>query len=380
MFARLFAKTRSRRATFQGQAPHVPARSSGWSTSSDLFKRDPLRARTQHEGPSLRDRGREGGPTACEEFIAEQAFHADILACGHRRLGSRWNVLPRSACSPSYIEQFFNEASRLTRGRLARRESDRLRSPTFPPSFADRSHDGQRAPVLNEVRTVGVRARPCRRARQATGSAHRPWHPLFDPVVDLSLGAHAPAPSAGHQLIDPTDQAKGTRLLVYLEHHRGWSVRDWTDGTTCLDSSSSFRCPVKASRSPRWSAALDYLPATDEQRGETRPPRVPGLPTASRNERCSTRRYTVPSHVATVTKRTIGRADKTEQKVKERLSVRSSTGTTALRSRLRGRNKPKAARIIWQNARQRADDLTGAAGTAGRRTPVASECCRLNNR
>jgi superfamily II DNA or RNA helicase len=363
VFARLLAKIEIEKGDLQGRVYDVLGEVFRGSDLKDLlinairYGEDPAR---RIELERIVDAKVADG---LREVIAEQALHEDVLS--HADIDELRIEMERAAAQrlqPFYIEQFFTEAFKRLGGRLARRESERFEITHVPAIVRERDRTtGSGAPVLTKYERVVFEPDFVAVVGRPLAQLIAPGHPLFDSVVDLTLERMHQLLQQGTVLVDPTDHGIEPRLLVYLEH----TIEDGRPGQDGRNHVVSrqfqfVQMPRKGQPFATDGAPyLDYVPATDEELAETvtvlrDPWLADGIEERALNHALAT---IVPSHVAAVVKRTSGRVEKTEQKVKERLLREIAHWDHRAEVLFEQEQAGKQPRINSQNARQRADDL-----------------------
>jgi len=206
----------------------------------------------------------------------EDLLHDHLLSEEHldaRRVQEIREMMERAQArrlQPHYIGSFFAEAFAHFGGQMLKREPKRFEIRHVPAEIRNRDRIvGLKAPVLrsyeritfyNEKEALLVEGKP-------PAALVAPGHPLLDATVDLALEKYRSLLKQGAILVDPHDQDKEPRVLLYIEQaiidarntegrnervisRRVHFVEQRRDGTAIVAGYAPY---------------LDYLPPTPEQ-------------------------------------------------------------------------------------------------------------------
>ena len=266
---------------------------------------------------------------------------------------------------PHYIEDFFLEAFRRLGGTIRAREPKRYEVTNVPAPIRNTDRQiGTGDPVLTKYERATFEKSLISPAGQPLAAFLCPGHPLLDATLDLTLQRNGDLLKRGTVLVDEKDFGTQPRVLFTLEH----AIQD-ASFTHAGDRRTISRRMLyvemdadKHARHLQYAPYLDYRPLGD---GEPTIPTLLARPecawitreleSAARTHAIGT---VVPDHIQEVRSRRLGWIDKTRAAVKDRLTKEITYWDHQAEQRKLQEQAGKAgARLNWQEARKRADDL-----------------------
>lgn len=266
---------------------------------------------------------------------------------------------------PHYVESFFLEAFKRLGGNIREREARRYEIANVPAPVRGRDRQiGFGDPVMPRYERVVFEKDRIAPVGQPMAKFIAPGHPLLDAVLDLTLDQHRDLLRRGTVLVDERDTGTTPRVLLMLEH----AIQDASLLPSGERRAISRRLlyvellPDSTAQGIRYAPYLDYRPLRSDE------PQVAELlahPACQwmgsgmeQQAQAYAIREVVPEHVSEVRERRVGWIEKTRAAVKARLTKEINYWdhrAETLRAQQQA-GKP-AARLNWQEARRRADEL-----------------------
>jgi SNF2 family DNA or RNA helicase len=266
---------------------------------------------------------------------------------------------------PHYIESFFKEAFSLLGGTLKKREPRRYQINNVPAIIRNRDRIiGRSEPVLTRYERITFEKSLISQDDAPLAAFICPGHPLLDSVLDLTLEKHQDLLRRGTILVDENDTGLKPRMLFFVEH----AIQDATKTAGSERRIISKRMLYIEIDEDSEAKHLQYAPYLDYRplaAGE------PSLQDIINRPECKwikkeleqkAQAYAiskvVPEHLEEVKNRRIAHVNKTKAEVKARLT--SEIGYWDRRAedlKLEEQAGKRNARINWQEARKRADEL-----------------------
>jgi SNF2 family DNA or RNA helicase len=266
---------------------------------------------------------------------------------------------------PHYIESFFIEAFTRLGGSIKQREPRRYEITRVPAIIRQRDRlIGIGEPVLTRYERVVFEKSLIAPQGQPPAAFVCPGHPLLDATLDLILERNRDLLRRGTVLVDESDEGESPRVLFYLEH----AIQDASltrSGERRNVSRQMLYVEMDANggiRHLHYAPYLDYRPLKPDE---------PDINTLLDRPECAwiTREleqkaqeyaiaHVVPEHLKEVRDRRLEWINKTRAAVKERLTKEIGYWDhRAEELKLQEQAGRPNARLNWQEARKRADDL-----------------------
>lgn len=286
--------------------------------------------------------------TSQVQRIREEMEHAEV-----RRL------------QPHYVESFFMDAFRKLGGDVKQRESRRYQVTHVPAAVKNRDRlIGIGAPVQQRYERIVFEKNLINPAGQPPGAFVCPGHPLLDATLDLTLERHRDLLRRGAVLVDERDFGTAPRVLFYLEH----GIQDGSltrTGDRRVVSKRLLYVEIDAESRKRhyqFAPYLDYRPLNPDEPTPEMLLERPELNWITKELEDQVFAYAaehvVPDHINEVRGRRLNLIEKTEAAVKDRLTKEINywdhRAEELKLQELAGRPN---ARLNWQEARRRADEL-----------------------
>ena len=266
---------------------------------------------------------------------------------------------------PHYIESFFKEAFSRLGGTLKKREPSRYQINTVPAIIRNRDRIiGRSEPVLTRYERIVFDKSLINQDGAPLAAFICPGHPLLDSVLDLTLEKHQDLLRQGTILVDENDTGLKPRMLFYVEH----AVQDatkTTGGERRVISKRMLYIEIDEDDSIRhlhYAPYLDYRPLADGEPAVQDILDRPECTWVDKELEQKAQGYAVskvvPEHLEEVKSRRIALVNKTKAEVKGRLTSEISYwDNRAENLKLEEQAGKRNARINWQEARKRADEL-----------------------
>jgi SNF2 family DNA or RNA helicase len=266
---------------------------------------------------------------------------------------------------PHYIESFFLEAFQRQGGTVRQREPRRYEVTHVPAPVRNRDRAiGTSDPVLSRYERIVFEKELIAPAGQPLAAFVCPGHPLLDATLDLTLERHRGLLQRGAVLVDERDFSTRPRVLFYLEH----AIQDGSlllSGGRRTISRRMLYVELEESgrtRHLQYAPYLDYRPLKEDEPHVDALLSLPECAWVTRDLEQTALdhaiRSVVPEHVSEVRGRRMGWIEKTQAAVKDRLTKEIAYwDNRAEQLKLQEQAGKPAARLNWQEARRRADDL-----------------------
>jgi len=268
---------------------------------------------------------------------------------------------------PHYIESFFLEAFKRLGGGLKQREPKRYEVTNVPAVVRYRDRlIGIGEPVLPRYERIAFEKSLVAPQGQPLAAFICPGQPLLDAVIDITLERYRDLLRRGTVLVDERDTGTQPRVLFFLEH----AIQDASVTKTGERRIISKRLlfvevgPDGVARHLNYAPYLDYRPlATSEPALEAilaRPECAWISHELDSKAQAHAIASVVPEHLAEVRDRKLELLNKTEVAVKDRLLKEINYWDHRAQQLKAQEAAGKAnARLNWQEAQKRADDLQG---------------------
>ncbi len=382
VYARLLNKLKAERDALDGQVFDVLGEPVWEKTLRDLmieavrYGDDPaVRARLEHAVDNAVDRAR------MRELLEKRSLAQNSMDVSQvLRLREDMERYAARRLQPHYIKAFFTAAFEALGGTLYPRENGRHGINTVPAPIRHYARDHGLPPVATSYDRVCFDKADIHRAGPADASAPAsficPGHPLLDAVIGMILDRHRDALKAGSALVDETDPGQQPRMLFYLQQ----TVRDarlTRNNERRVISTEVHFVEVSLNGEARVGGGapyLDYRSATAEElaralsviahpddaagAGTESSPGLAFGATAERIAIAHAINHLAPRHLEEVRRRRLDMIARTEAAVTERLT-REINYWDRRANELREQEQAGRpnARLNWQKARQRADEL-----------------------
>ncbi|GIV55347.1 MAG: RNA helicase [Candidatus Kapaibacterium sp.] len=301
------------------------------------------------------------------DLVEDRALSPEILNA--ERLQRLREDMERAAArrlQPHYIESFFLEAFCHLGGSIHEREPRRYEVTHVPAAIRQRDRlIGTREPVLRRYERITFEKELVTLPGKPLAAFVCPGHPLLDAVIDLILERHRDLLKRGTILVDETDPGTLPRVIFTLEH----SIQDGTltpNGDQRSISRRMLYVELDAEGRPRNAAYAPYLDFRPLREGEPSPEEILAQPECAwitQDLEAHALAYAVtqvvPEHLAEVRRRRLELIEKTRIAVKDRLTKEIAYWDhRAQELRLQEQAGKPNARLNWQEAQRRAEELT----------------------
>jgi len=301
-----------------------------------------------------------------QKILEESALAHDIMDISRvMRVREEMERAEARRLQPHYIESFFIEAFTRLGGSIKQREPRRYEITRVPAIIRQRDRlIGIGEPVLTRYERVVFEKSLIAPQGQPPAAFVCPGHPLLDATLDLILERNRDLLRRGTVLVDESDEGESPRVLFYLEH----AIQDASltrSGERRNVSRQMLYVEMDANggiRHLHYAPYLDYRPLKPDE---------PDINTLLDRPECAwiTREleqkaqeyaiaHVVPEHLKEVRDRRLEWINKTRAAVKERLTKEIGYWDhRAEELKLQEQAGRPNARLNWQEARKRADDL-----------------------
>ncbi len=268
---------------------------------------------------------------------------------------------------PHYIESFFIEAFTRLGGTLRKREPRRYEITNVPAIIRQRDRlIGVSEPVLHRYERIVFEKNLIAPPGQPPAAFVCPGHPLLDATLDLILERDRDLLRRGTVLVDERDPGTDPRVLFYIEH----ALRDASltrTGDRRVISKQMLYVELDKNLDARhlhYAPYLDYRPLKPDEPNIEELFDSPELAWINRELEQKAQGYAissvVPEHLKEVRDRRLNMVNKTRIAVKERLTKEISYWDFRAEDlKMQEEAGKRNARLNWQEARKRADDLHG---------------------
>jgi len=266
---------------------------------------------------------------------------------------------------PHYIESFFLEAFHQLGGTAKPRESKRFEVTHVPSTIRNRDRSiGLGEPVLPRYERITFDKEHIAPTGLPMAAFVCPGHPLLDSTIDLTLERHRDLLRRGAVLVDERDTGTTPRVLFYLEH----SVLDATplpNGDRRTISRQMLYVEIDAAGNAKhlhYAPYLDYRPLAAEEPQANAFLERPECAWIEHGLEQTALNYAIEhvarQHLEEVKGRNLGRIEKTEAAVKDRLTKEISYWDhRAEQLKLQEQTGKANAKLNSGEARKRADAL-----------------------
>ncbi len=301
-----------------------------------------------------------------QKILEESALAHDIMDISRvMRVREEMERAEARRLQPHYIESFFIEAFTRLGGSIKQREPRRYEITRVPAIIRQRDRlIGIGEPVLTRYERVVFEKSLIAPQGQPPAAFVCPGHPLLDATLDLILERNRDLLRRGTVLVDESDEGESPRVLFYLEH----AIQNASltrSGERRNVSRQMLYVEMDANggiRHLHYAPYLDYRPLKPDE---------PDINTLLDRPECAwiTREleqkaqeyaiaHVVPEHLKEVRDRRLEWINKTRAAVKERLTKEIGYWDhRAEELKLQEQAGRPNARLNWQEARKRADDL-----------------------
>ncbi len=301
-----------------------------------------------------------------QEILEESALAHDVMDISRvLRVREEMERAEARRLQPHYIESFFIEAFKRLGGSIKQREPRRYEITRVPAIIRQRDRlIGIGEPVLTRYERVAFEKSLIAPQGQPPAAFICPGHPLLDATLDLILERNRDLLRRGAVLVDERDPGESPRVLFYLEH----AIQDASltrFGERRTVSKQMLYVELEADGSTRhlhYAPYLDYRPLKsdepDVQALFARPECAWITRELEQKAREHAIAHVVPEHLEEVRDRRLEWIGKTRAAVKERLTKEIGYWDhRAEQLKLQEQAGRPNARLNWQEARKRADDL-----------------------
>jgi superfamily II DNA or RNA helicase len=259
---------------------------------------------------------------------------------------------------PYYIKAFFMSAFEMLGGTVHEREPGRYQINHVPAIIRDIARDIQgRGKVQKQYERICFDKSLINMAGKPRAEFVCPGHLFLDAIIDLIARRHNGVLKQGAVLIDPHDPGEEPRALFYLEH----ALRDASDDPRVISRAVQF-VEVTHDGQIRNAGSAPYLDyrapnETELARIETLASNLPqqGAEQKARSYAIS---QLAPRHLDEVRERREDLIDKTLEAVHKRLTKEINYwDKRAVQLKEDARAGKRNAKVNWQRAQQRADEL-----------------------
>lgn len=259
---------------------------------------------------------------------------------------------------PYYIKAFFMSAFEMLGGTVHEREPGRYQINHVPAIIRDTARDiPGRGKVQKQYERICFDKSLINVAGKPRAEFICPGHLFLDAMIDLIARRHNGVLKQGAVLIDPHDPGEEPRALFYLEH----ALRDASDEPRVISRAVQF---VEVThdgeiRNAGSAPYLDYRAPTDAESARIAS-LTSNLPQQGAEQKA--RSYAIselaPRHLDEVRERREDLIDKTLEAVHKRLTKEINYwDRRAIQLKEDARAGKRNAKINWQRAQQRADEL-----------------------
>jgi superfamily II DNA or RNA helicase len=301
-----------------------------------------------------------------EDLLEERALARDAMDASRvRRVREDMERAEARRLQPHYVESFFLEAFARLGGTARKREPHRYEVTHVPAPVRQRDRlIGTREPVLARYERIAFEKSLLTPQGQPPAAFICPGHPLLDATLDLTLERHKDVLRRGSVLVDVGDDGEAPRVLFYLEH----ALQD-ASLTRGGERRTVSRRMLYVELDERGDARhLHYAPYLDYRPLRADEPSIEALLThpecawitrqlEQRAQAHAVERL-VPEHLSEVRGRRLEWIARTRAAVKDRLTKEIAWWDhRAEELKLQEQAGRPNARINWQEARRRADEL-----------------------
>jgi superfamily II DNA or RNA helicase len=301
-------------------------------------------------------------------LIEERALAHDVMDSSRvARVREEMERAMLRRLQPGYIEDFFLEAFKQLGGSVRRREPNRYEVSRVPAPVRNRDRQtGVGDPVLSRYERITFDKDLIAPAGVPLAAFVCPGHPLLDATIDLTLERHRDLLKRGTVLVDENDNGTKPRVLFTLEH----AIHDASHVPSGERRTISRRMlyveidEAKRTRHLNYAPYLDYRPLADDEPSIADVLGRPECGWITRELESDAQGYAiahiVPEHLQEVRGRRLEWVTKTRAAVQERLTKEiNHWDHRAQQLKLQEQAGKAGARLNSQEARRRADDLSG---------------------
>lgn len=299
-------------------------------------------------------------------LLEEKALAQDVMDISRvARVREEMERAEARRLQPHYVESFFLEAFRRLGGSIRQREPRRYEVTRVPAIIRQRDRlVGIGEPVLTRYERVVFEKSLIAPQGQPPAAFICPGHPLLDATLDLILERNRDLLRRGAVLVDENDPGESPRVLFYLEHaiQDAGLTRTGERRTVSKQMLYVELADDGSTRHLQYAPYLDYRPLQD---GEfdlqalfDRPECAWITRELEQKAQGHAVAHVVPGHLEEVRDRRLEWIGKTRAAVKERLTKEIGYWDhRAEELKLQEQAGRPNARLNWQEARKRADDL-----------------------
>lgn len=260
---------------------------------------------------------------------------------------------------PYYIKAFFLSAFEMLGGHLDEREPGRYQINHVPAIIRDTARDMQgRGKVQRRYERISFDKALINIAGKPRAEFICPGHLFLDAIIELIAHRHNAVLQQGTILVDPHDPGDEPRALFYLEH----ALRDTSDDPRVISRAVQF-VEINSDGQIRNAGSapyLDYRVPTDNEQKRIRTLLSGNLPQQGAEQ--AARSYAIselaPRHLDEIRERRETLINKTLEAVLKRLTKEINYwDKRAIQLKDDARAGKRNAKINWQRAQQRADEL-----------------------
>jgi len=301
-----------------------------------------------------------------QELIEERALAHDAMDLSRvARVREEMERAETRRLQPHYIESFFLEAFRRLGGTAREREPRRYELTHVPAAVRQRDRQISTGdPVLARYERIAFEKALIAPAGQPLAAFVCPGHPLLNAVLDITLERHRDLFKRGTVLVDERDPGTVPRVLLFLEH----AIQDASllpSGERRVISRRLLYVEMDAEGHARhlsYAPYLDYRPLAVGEPDATTLLAMPEMAWITRDLESRAQSHAiatlVPEHLNEVRARRLSFIEKTRAAVKARLLAEIAHWDSQAEQRKLEEQAGKAgARLNWQEARRRADEL-----------------------
>ena len=368
VYARLLTKLKSERDALDGQVFDVLGEAVWERTLRDLM----IEAVRYGDDPAVRARLDEAVDNALDRLRAQDLLERRSLVQSSMdvsqvmRLREDMERYAAKRLQPHYIKAFFLAAFSALGGTLYERERGRYAINNVPALIRNYARDHSLPPVATQYERICFEKADIQRGNTPAAFVC-PGHPLLDAVMGMTLERNRDVLKQGAVLVDPTDPGREIRMLFYLEQSI-CDARPAHNGERRVISREVHFVEATSAGAVRVGGGapyLDYRPITSAERAQLAGGQNafnPGAQFGTAQERqvlAYAVNQLVPRHLTEVRSQRLELIARTEAAVSERLTAEINywdRRANELREHERA-GKPNA-RLNWQRARQRADELS----------------------